>query len=185
MIDRAPVFIALDSPGGSVNAAIAIGQAIRELNPVQVTVQTPSSCLSSCVLLLAGGVTRAVYGRVGIHRPYIDDDRAFTVAGQKPSYAGIEKNVKTYLNSVNVPTSLYDAMFRIPPAQVRFLTEQEMQEFNLNEDDPYYKEARDAEQAKKVGLSKSEYQRRYDACSKMTSEQVTNCFNRLLATPSK
>ena len=179
LADRTPVLVALDSPGGSVSAAIAIGQAIRAVNPFLVTVQASASCVSSCVLLLAGGVTRGVWGRVGIHRPYIDDDSTFTVAGQKQSYAEIEKAVKAYLASVNIPTSLYDSMFRIPPEKVRFLSATEMQDFGLNEDDPYYKEARDAEQAKKLNLTKSEYQRRYEACSSQSRMEAAACLIKL------
>lgn len=179
MADRMPMLVALDSPGGSVSAAIAIGQAIRAANPASVTVQDSASCVSACVLLLAGGVTRSVSGKVGIHRPFIEDDSAFTVAGQKRTYLDIEKSIKAYLTSVNVPPSLYDIMFRIPPEKVRYLTDREMQEFNLNEDDPYYKEARDAEQATKLNLPKSEYQRRYGACSRESGANAAACFNKL------
>ena len=179
MADRTPMLVALDSPGGSVSAAIAIGQAIRAANPFSVAVQDSASCVSACVLLLAGGVTRSVGGKVGIHRPFLDDDSAFTVAGQKRTYLDIEVNIKAYLTSVNVPPSLYDVMFRIPPEKVRYLTDREMQEFNLNEDDPYYKEARDAEQATRLNLPKSDYQRRYSACSRESSANVADCFNKL------
>lgn len=166
-----PLLIELDSPGGSVTAAIAIGKQIRETNPMYVVVEESASCVSACVFVLAGGVTRYVDGQVGIHRPYLADDKAYTVSSQKKIYAEIEKNVKDYLSFVNVPTSLYDTMFRIPPEKVRFLSRTELQEYNLNEDDPYYKEANDANLARIAGLTKVEYIRRIQACNSLQSEK--------------
>lgn len=179
-IDRYPLLIELDSLGGSVSAAIAIGKEIREANPFVVKVSESAYCVSACVLILAGAVTRNVKGLVGIHRPYLDDDKAYTVSKQKQSYSEMEKSIKDYLSSVNVPTSLYDAMFRIPPEKVRYLTITELQEYNLNEDDPYYKEAKDAKNAKELGLSKSEYKRRNSICeNSQSNEEANNCFSRL------
>ena len=135
-------------------------------------------------MLLAGGTARLVEGSVGIHRPYLDDDRAFTPEQQKRNYAPIERDVKEYLASVNVPTSLYDTMFRIPPEKVRFLNERELQTLGLNEDDPFHKEAVDAQNANSAGLSKSEYQRRQSTCARSKSmDEATECYKRLQVLP--
>lgn len=177
-----PFMVLLDSPGGSVSAAIALGRAIREASPMTVYVEDFASCVSACVFVLAGGVERGVRGRVGIHRPYAEDDTAYTVNDQKQNFADIEKNVKDYLSSVNVPTSLYDVMFRIPPEKVRYLSESELQEYNLSEDDPYYKAAEDAANAKLAGLPMSEYLRRNSECQHAANQNVANeCFSRLFS----
>lgn len=155
-------YILLTSKGGSVDAAISIGRQIRQLpEPVpQVVVPDGKECISSCVLVLAGGLKRAVWqpgGKIGIHRPFLLDDDNISMEQQKKEYRRIEKKIKEYLEEVNVPVSLYDTMFRIPPSQVRYLTDKEMQDFNLNEADPYYREARDAKFAKNMGMTKHEY----------------------------
>lgn len=170
-------FVTLDSQGGSVSAAISIGKEIRVAN-LGVIVGESAKCVSACVLVLAGGVTRAVGGLVGIHRPHVVDDKAYTVGNQKQSYEKIEKNVKDYLSYVNVPTSLYDVMFRIPPEKVRWLSNTELQEFNLNEADPYYKEAEDAVLAKKAGITKSEFIKRKLTCERSYSitEEMIDCY---------
>jgi len=153
-----PYFIVfLDSPGGSVKAAMAIGREIRKSRPLSVTVPENGRCVSSCVLILAGGASRAVYGRVGIHRPFLQEDINYSPEDQKKTYSTLEKVIKDYLNEMNVPTALYDTMFRIPPEKVRFLSAAELQNYNLSEDDPYFKEADDAAIAKGFGLSKAQY----------------------------
>ena len=181
---QTPVLIELDSRGGSIRAALSIGRQIRAANPVSVNVQRGASCISACVMLLAGGVSRFVEGSVGIHRPYIDDDRAFTPDQQRRNYAAIEKDVKDYFASMSIPTSLYDTMFRIPPEKVRFLNEGELQTLGLSEDDPFHKEAADAQKAKAAGLSKSEYQRRQSTCARSRNiDEATACFKRLQIAP--
>src|SRR5262249_4388077 len=69
----------IDSPGGSVTAAMAIGRLIRKEN-MRVSVGFPTKsvpvkivgrCISACVLILAGGVGR-VFSVIGIHRPYLE-----------------------------------------------------------------------------------------------------------------
>ena len=182
--NRAPLLIELDSRGGSIRAALSLGRQIRGANPLSTNVQSGASCVSACVMLLAGGTARLVEGAVGIHRPYLDDDRAFTPEEQRRNYAAIEKDVKEYLVSVNVPTSLYDTMFRSPPEKVRYLNERELQTLGLNEDDPFHKEAGDAQSAQNAGLSKSEYQRRQSVCARSKSmDEATECYKRLQVIP--
>ena len=100
--------------------------------------------------------------------PFLAEDKNITIVDQKNEYNRLEKLVKGYLTEVNVPVSLYDLMFRIPSGSVRYLTNKELQEFNLNEDDPYYEEARNAKLAENLGISRYEY-------LKMKKEQLEKC----------
>lgn len=130
--------------------------------------------------MLAGGVTRVVGGRIGVHRPYLEEDIAYTATSQRKVYADIEEKVKSYLSYVNVPTSLYYLMFRIPPEKVRFLSNEELQQFNLNEDDPYFEEAATATAAKRVGITKLEYIKRRRGCEigLQTEHELLDCYIR-------
>jgi hypothetical protein len=71
-IDR-PFSIHLDSPGGSVSAALAIAAEMRDsdspLYQMGTFVGQRKQCLSSCTFILAAGFQRTVSGHVGIHRP--------------------------------------------------------------------------------------------------------------------
>lgn len=148
------VMLRLNSDGGDVREAMAIGAKARSLR-IWLYVHPKARCVSSCVLVLAGGIRRTVYGRVGIHRPHLALDDAVTVAQQRRNYDELERAIKLYLTQVNIPISLYDTMFRISPQDVRFLTTTELQDFGLSGDDPYYEEANMATAARQRGISKS------------------------------
>ena len=159
------VIVYLNSVGGDVNEAMAIGMRLREFQTMTI-VDSKASCVSSCVLILASGVQRSVSGKVGIHRPYIGNDKAITEVEQKANYLKIEKYVKDYLSYMNINTSLYDVMFRIPPEKVRFLNDRELQDFGLNEADPYWWEAGEARSAESLGLTKRQWVAVRSSCLK-------------------
>lgn len=166
-----PNQILLDSTGGSVDAAVDIGRQIRTFKELAPMLIVRNECISSCVLILAGGLSRMVLNNavIGIHRPFLAKDKNTTIEDQKKEYNRIEKLVKGYLSEVNVPVTLYDLMFRIPSGDVRYLTNNELQEYNLNENDPYYEEATNTKRAERLGISKYEY-------LKMRNEQKEKCF---------
>lgn len=172
------VRVELNSLGGELGAAMSIGQQLRKLGGWAV-VEQGSRCASSCVLILAGAVHRYVNGEVGIHRPYFGEDKVVTESGQKSAYKGLEMRVHAYLESVNVPASLYDRMVRIPPEKVHWLSRQELESYSLSEDDPYEHEAETARLATGFGMSKKEYLKLLsDAANRCQSEQnYEDCYS--------
>jgi ATP-dependent protease ClpP protease subunit len=148
--------VTLNSNGGSVQAAMEIGKELRNSGAAAI-VSPKDKCISACVLILAGAKMRLTTGRVGIHRPYLAEDSVDTIQGQEAAYKRTESQIKNYLGAMNVPQSLYDTMFRIPPEKVRFLTAKELQEFNLNENDPFYDSAVTTKEAQTWGMSKAQY----------------------------
>jgi len=153
-----PVDVELDSHGGSVFAAISLGRIIRQERVGMVSVRNNGQCLSSCVLILAGGLNRPFGSKnVGIHRPYLDTIHITTDEGQKRFYSGLEVTVKSYLAEVNVPESLYDMMMRTPPKRMRYLSEEELEYYNLSGLDTFHEEASTAKEALELGMTKSDY----------------------------
>jgi hypothetical protein len=61
--------IVLDSPGGSLQDALAIGRLIRE-RKFATEVENGRACASACPLIFAGGVERraALKAAIGVHR---------------------------------------------------------------------------------------------------------------------
>jgi hypothetical protein len=61
--------VVLNSPGGSVTAALTMGQLIRE-KKFATEVETGKSCVSSCPLVFAGGVDRRAGDKavIGVHQ---------------------------------------------------------------------------------------------------------------------
>lgn len=152
--------IQLSSTGGDVDEAMKLGRIMRQ-NEMRIIVPADSKCLSSCVLVIAGGVDRALIGKVGIHRPYFVklDSRASQneVRAQRDA---INSKIKAYLNEMDVSSNLLELMLSVPPDAIKVLTEDELQQFRLSIRDAAFDERQVAKQAYSYGLNSSEYRTR-------------------------
>ena len=123
-------------------------------------------------------------GAVGIHRPYAPVDNATTATAQKLQYERLEKEVKAFLQAVNIPQELYDHMIRIPPEKVKVLSPDDLQRYGLNEHDPYEDAARVAGMAKSYGISSEELIRRKAKanaeCIFGNADESRRCFTRIM-----
>jgi hypothetical protein len=131
-----------DSRGGSVSAAMAIGDAVRKTD-LTVIVGPDDECSSACVLILAAGVQRRVVGRIGIHRPSFQDDSGFgSLKGEEAAtaYRQMSDKVREYLRRMGFEDGLYAAMLRVPSGEARYLTPSEVKDFGLEGDDPAFAE---------------------------------------------
>jgi hypothetical protein len=182
-VDFLPLNVVLNSLGGDVEAALAMGQILRD-HEATVIIQPNGQCVSACVFLLAGGTSRHVLGRVGIHRPYLPNDKETTALGQRERYQRFGKVINTYLEAMNVPTELYERMVRIAPEKVHWLTKAELQAYGLSADDPYAEEARTTREAAMFGLNKREFlQARQQAervCTMADTRGYAECFSRVV-----
>jgi hypothetical protein len=61
---------------------------------------------------------------------------------------------------MNLPESLFEAMVRVPPESMRVLTQKELDQFGLSQNDPVVEEIDDAEEATRLGITKQEFLRR-------------------------
>ena len=154
--------IYLDSPGGSVNAAVTIGRYLRARSFV-AAVRPEAKCLSACVLVLAGAPSRGINSeaKVGIHRPYLE------VPQQKVSpdairvlYQQMLQDIRSYFHEMNVSEQLADAMLRVEPENMRLLNKDELESYGLTPRDPVDKEVEEAKEAQRLGVSRAEYMRR-------------------------
>jgi len=75
-LERAPDYIALNSPGGRVSEALALGQMIRA-REIKTLITASSICLSSCPYVFAGGVARLMHGAsvIGLHQHYFEQPK--------------------------------------------------------------------------------------------------------------
>jgi hypothetical protein len=160
------------SGGGDVNTALRIGRILRDLQahiiiggvgPRNAAGMYPTTgeCVSSCVFLLAGGVSRLVIGRVGVHRPYFTALSTKRAPDEVARDYGQQRTIITkYLNDMNVPASLLDFMDETPPESVHYLTELELTKYHLNADDPIFNERQIARGADIRGLTSAQYRQR-------------------------
>jgi len=151
----------LNSPGGSVPAAMAIGRMLRK-ERVLVVVPAGGVCYSACVLIYAGGASRMNFGKIGIHRPYFDDVPKQDVSAEnvKARYQQMLQDIRAYFREMNVSEQLADAMLRIDPQNLRLLDEAALDSYGLTKTDPIEDETHDLEMAQMWGLDRSEYIKR-------------------------
>jgi hypothetical protein len=130
--------VALNSPGGSVEDAVAIGRLIRE-SGFATSVAKGALCASSCPLVFAAGVwrTAAPGAAVGVHQIY-----AGIVAGAPPKGPGAAgramseaqtttAEVSRYLAEMGVDPALWVHALETPPGGLYYLTPEEMRAYRL------------------------------------------------------
>jgi hypothetical protein len=174
----------LDTLGGSVDAALEIGRCVRE-KEINVMVLPNATCASSCVFILAGGVTRHVDGKVGIHRPYIGSLNVPVTADYvKQASVATKELLRGYFLEMNISERLADDMMMIPSDKMVWLDRREIAVYGLGEDDPVIKETQTLKATQKYGLSRTEYEARWrralTLCN-LTSE--SDCVDKILRTP--
>ena len=146
--------VALDSLGGSLEAGIRIGEAIRA-HALATRVPAGATCASACVYAFIGGIIRTVEkgGRVGIHMasgafsdtyvaalrtiltdPSIHsvDDRIRLIVLVSEQHAAVAaRRQARFLSEMGVSLRLLDPVFDTPHIDVHWLTRAEMRDFNV------------------------------------------------------
>lgn len=144
-----PVFLVLDSPGGSVGEAIRIAQVVKKLALV-VEVARDRVCASACFIVFAAGTPRLASsaelmggemrqkwdqsmkvngkpekprGFVGLHRPFQRN-----IAAPENSQAKIMKAVTVYLEGQMLPRRLIDIMMTRPSNDIYWLNDDDLEE---------------------------------------------------------
>jgi hypothetical protein len=133
--------VALNSPGGAVQQAIDIGTLIREKG-YGTSVAAGALCASSCPLMLASGVTRAVdpAAAVGVHQMYAtflpgELPRGVEAAGMAMSDAQRSIAIVTrHLTAMGVDPAVWLHALETPPDRLYYLSPEEMEKYRLSTD---------------------------------------------------
>lgn len=148
------VTVYLNSPGGDLYAAMAIGRTLRKVEGGGVAaVMDDAKCYSACVFILAAGEQRIRRGSIGIHRPYSmapsSDPRQSELW-----FAKISADSKAYLKEMRVREDLFDDMVNISPSEILiFKSTSEMDRYGLIKMDPVTEELISAVWMKNYGIS--------------------------------
>lgn len=127
-----PEVIALNSPGGAVTEALAIGRHVRATGAD--TVMLPGMiCLSACPYILAAGVARIVASdaAVGMHQHYYD------TPGYLPVFLAVEGiqhgqgATMEYLIEMGIDPGLMVYSLNTPPEEIYLLVEEELLQTRL------------------------------------------------------
>ncbi|WDR04440.1 hypothetical protein PSQ90_08765 [Devosia rhodophyticola] len=130
--------VSIDSPGGSVMDALAIGALIREKG-FATEVAAGAFCASSCPLILAGGLERIASDKaaIGVHQIYAaaistDPQRLSRTAGLAMSDAQTTTaRISRYLSSSGVDPALWLHALETPPDRLYYLSTKELESLKL------------------------------------------------------
>ena len=121
----------LDSSGGQVEDAIRAGDWIGG-HRWTIWVREDSACHSSCVFVLAGGDSRRLAGRVGIHRIIRLSSTATSRGELNTELQAVYATVRAYLERNGASPLLADAMKTVPNRSLRLLTAAELRQYGLD-----------------------------------------------------
>ena len=130
--------VVLDSPGGSVVDALAIGSLIHEKG-LATKVMAGSLCASSCPIILASGAERIAspQAAIGLHQIYAaalsgDPQNALRVAGTAMSDAqSTTAEIIGHLTKTGVDPALWLHALQTPPDRLYYLSTEEMTRLKL------------------------------------------------------
>jgi hypothetical protein len=124
--------VVLNSTGGSVYDALAMGRLIREKKFATV-VENGGYCASSCPLVFAGGAERRAADKavIGVHQAFSPGDPGFDGARGMAEAQKISAECQKYLSEMGVDLKLWVHAMETPKDQLYFLKPDELLSLKL------------------------------------------------------
>lgn len=124
--------VSLNSPGGSVEDALAMAKLIREKG-LDTRVATRALCASSCPLIFAGGVARqaAKDAILGVHQVFNAGETRPSPEQAMSSAQNTTARIARHLDEMGIENGLWLHALETPPDRLYYLTPEEMAEFKL------------------------------------------------------
>lgn len=127
-----PSMVLLNSPGGSVGDALAIGQTLRGLE-VETRLDDDAVCFSACPYMFVGGVARSVSdtARLGVHQ------HSFGESTILPAFLAVEDiqrgqaGVLNHLDEMGIDLRIMGPAMATPAEEIYILTEDELLDWNV------------------------------------------------------
>jgi len=162
-----PMWIPLNSHGGDAEAALRMGEILRDAG-VKVRVYSGESCMSSCVLILASSASREIEkdAKVGIHRPFLENSFSDYESTEK-RFEVLGRVAQMQFDRVGVSRDLWHMIVGVPSEKIQILSTTQLLSLKLNGNSAAFADASDSAEAKSRGISKLELFRRreiLDSC---------------------
>ncbi|MDO9417768.1 hypothetical protein [Pararhizobium sp.] len=124
--------VALNSPGGSIDDALAMSALIRE-KKLATSVATGALCASSCPIVFAGGAVREAGedAVIGVHQVFNGAQEKPTPEEAMSSAQMITARVGRHLDAMGIKPGLWLHALETPPDRLYYLTPQEMRDLSL------------------------------------------------------
>lgn len=129
--------VVLDSPGGSVQDALAMSRLIRE-RELDTAVEAGALCASSCPLVLAGGMERRAAGdaAVGVHQITTVKTAGLALPGAEPDMVQAQRvsaEIQRHLVEMGVDAEVWFHAMETPPREMYYFTPEELAALKLAE----------------------------------------------------
>ena len=124
--------VSLNSPGGSVEDALAMSKLIRKKG-LNTEVATKGLCASSCPLVFAGGVSRHAEENaiVGVHQIFNAGQKQPSPEQAMSGAQSTTARIARHLDQMGISNELWINALETPPDRLYYMTPQEMLEFKL------------------------------------------------------
>lgn len=132
----------LASPGGDVQEALRIARLVKGTYSSVFVGEAAGPCVSACFFIFSAATFRDAGSRtLGIHRPYIHPQRLVSVGAVEAEALQKDalRQARSYLENLDVPTSLIDKMFQRASTEVYWLSREEIEE-HLGRRPPWYEQ---------------------------------------------
>jgi hypothetical protein len=167
--------ITLNSMGGDVDAALAMGDLIykttyqhsylvgdKKINHDTTPTVKPIKCASACVFIIASARSRILSdgtGSIIIHSPFsVSND--LTYSQIRNNMARMKEIAIKQFERVSVSPTLWSTIVNTPSSKYKVLSAAEENQFGLSNDDPAWDDYSNSWRATLLGMSKSEYMRK-------------------------
>lgn len=124
--------VSLNSPGGALDDAMAMGMAIRERG-MATEVADGSICASSCPLAFAGGRTRTAGDKaaIGVHQFYAAGAETVRPAQIMSDAQATTARITRHLASLDVDPALWLHALDTPPRSLYYFSAEELRRYRL------------------------------------------------------
>lgn len=124
--------ISLDSPGGSLDDAMAMARLIRERG-LRTEVADSAVCASSCPLVLAGGVARTVgkAAAIGVHQFYAGRGTRLAPDQAMADAQATAARISRHLSGLGVDPALWLHALDTPPQSLYYLSAGELARYRM------------------------------------------------------
>ncbi|MEL6450754.1 MAG: hypothetical protein AAFQ19_05800 [Pseudomonadota bacterium] len=130
----APEVLILQSPGGSVQDALALGRFVRSQG-LGTQMLAGEFCYSACPYLLAAGRTRDIHpdASVGVHQHYFGENTFLPAAFAVEDIQRGQGEVMAYLNDMGIDPLVMTHALSTPPDEIYVLLPEELERYRFTE----------------------------------------------------
>ena len=134
-IQPQPDTIILQSPGGVVQEALALGRHLRAKG-IATQMLAGEYCYSACPYLLAAGSTRDIApgASVGVHQHYFGENTLLPAAFAVEDIQRGQADVMTYLDEMGIDPLVMTHALSTPPDQIYVLLPEELERYGFSPD---------------------------------------------------